>query len=99
MLICFIRKFLLVTSVVAKIAPIGTRTQIVSFESGVVPACPFPAGTIIVCRAVYLFVYCAHFRALPLSFISLEMAENGGEKPPFGGGQNRQKCCFFFKTC
>ena len=38
----------------------------VSLESGALPACPFPAGTLIVrvCRAVYLFVHCAHFIAL-----------------------------------
>ena len=51
-----------------KIAPIGTRTRIVSLKSGALPACPFPAGTLIVCRAVYLFVHCAHFIALSNPF-------------------------------
>ena len=51
-----------------KIAPIGTRTRIVSFESGALPASPFPAGTLIVCRAVYLFVHCAHFITLSNPF-------------------------------
>ena len=32
------------------------------------PACPFPAGTLIVCRAVYLFVHCAHFIVLSNPF-------------------------------
>ena len=50
--------------------PSGTRTQNVSLESGAVPACPFPAGTLIVrvCRAVNLFVHCAHFIALSNPF-------------------------------
>ena len=51
-----------------KIAPIGTLTRIFSLESGALPACPFPAGTLIVCRAVYLFVHCAHFIALSNPF-------------------------------
>ena len=50
------------------IAPIRTRTRIVSLESGALPACLFPAGTLIVCRAVYLFVHCAHFIALSNPF-------------------------------
>ena len=51
-------------------APIETRTRIVSLESGALPACPFPAGTLIICCAVYeyLFVHCAHFIALSMSF-------------------------------
>ena len=40
-----------------------------SLESGALPACPFPAGTLIVCRAVYLFLHCAHFIALSMSFL------------------------------
>ena len=52
-------------------APIGTRTQIVFLESGALPACPFPAGTLIirVCRAVYeyLFVHYAHIILVALS--------------------------------
>ena len=60
-----------------KIAPIGTRTRIISLESGALPACPFPAGTLIVrvCRAVYLFVHCAHFIALsnPFHYISKDL--------------------------
>ena len=51
-----------------KIASIGTRTRFVSLESGALPACPFPTGTLIVCRAVYLFVHCAHFIALSNPF-------------------------------
>ena len=49
-------------------APIGTRTLIVSLESGALPACPFPAGTLIIWVAVYLFLHCAHFIALSMSF-------------------------------
>ena len=51
-----------------KMVIIGTRNRIVSFESGALPACPFPAGTLIVRRAVYLFVHCAHFIALANPF-------------------------------
>ena len=51
-----------------KIAPIGTRTRIVILESGALPACLFPVGTLIICRAVYLFVHCAHFIALSNPF-------------------------------
>ena len=51
-----------------KIAPIGTRTRIFSLESGALQACPFPAGTLIVCPAMYLFVHCAHFIALSNPF-------------------------------
>ena len=37
-------------------------------ESGALPACLFPAGALIICRAVYLFVHCAHFIAFSMSF-------------------------------
>ena len=40
-----------VHTIVVKIAPIGTRTRIVILESGALPACPFPAGTLIICCA------------------------------------------------
>ena len=49
-------------------APIGTRNPIVSLESGALPACPFPAGTLIVCCAVFVFVHCDHFIMLSNPF-------------------------------
>ena len=55
---------LLFQIVVVKIAHIGTRT----LESGDLSACPFPAGTLNSCRAVYSFVHCAHFIAFSIQF-------------------------------
>ena len=57
-------------------ATIGTRTQNCfsrvwrsgELKIGALAACPFPAGTLIICRAIYLFVHCAHFIALSMSF-------------------------------
>ena len=40
----------------------------VTLESGALPACPFPAGTLISFRAVYLLVHCTHFIALSIPF-------------------------------
>ena len=60
-------------SVVVKIAFIGTRTQIVTLESGALPACLFPAWTLISCRAAYIrtrrtvSVHCAHCIPLHIS--------------------------------
>ena len=51
-----------------KLRLLGLDLGIVSLESGALPACPFPAGTLIVCRGVYLFVHCAHFIALSNPF-------------------------------
>ena len=45
----------------------GLELGIDSLESGALLAFPFPAGTLIICRAVYLFVHCAHFIALSMS--------------------------------
>ena len=42
-----------------KMAPIGTRIEIVSLESGALPACLFPAGTLITYSYMYV-VQCAH---------------------------------------
>ena len=42
--------------------------EISALESGALPACPLPAETHIICRAVYLFVGCAHFIELSMSF-------------------------------
>ena len=46
----------------------GLELGFVILESGALPACPFPAGTLISCRTVYLFVHCAHFIALSIPF-------------------------------
>ena len=47
---------------------LGGRAPFVIIESGALPAFPFLAGTLIICRAVYLFVHCAHFIALSNPF-------------------------------
>ena len=57
----------------------GLELGIVSLESGALPACPFQAGTLIVCRAVYLFVHCAQFRAV------LSKTGPAGSNGLFGG--------------
>ena len=57
-------------NVVVKAHLSGLELGFVTLESGALPACPFPAGTIIICRstrAVYLFVHCAHLE-LSMSF-------------------------------
>ena len=51
---------------IVKIA--GLELGTFTLESAALPACPFPAGTLILCRAVYLSVHCAHFLALSIPF-------------------------------
>ena len=62
--------FLAVSIVVVKMAPTvsGLELRIVSVKSGALPACPFPAGTLIYMSCSVLFVHCAHFIALTYIF-------------------------------
>ena len=60
------------TCVVAKIAPIGTRTRKVSLESGALPACPFPATDCMSC-SVFKFICALRSLYSALKSIPLHM--------------------------
>ena len=40
-----------------------SNSELFFVESGALPGCQFQAGTLIVCRVMYLFVHCTHFKA------------------------------------
>lgn len=46
----------------------GLELGALTLESGALPVCPITAGTLIVCRAVYLSVHCPNFITLSFPF-------------------------------
>ena len=81
-------------------APIGTRTQNcfsrVRRSAGL--SIPGPAGTLIICRTVYLFVHCAHYIALSMHGVSWTLILGGGAKQGrsqnFGSGGTSNKISY-----